>query len=48
MTPQGTIPGTKVTDNLRKESTFSKLTKWCKGRKGENSAGLRYRTAKNE
>ncbi len=48
MTPQGTIPRTKVTDNLRKEAIFSKVTKWHKGRQDENSAGLRYRTAKNE
>jgi hypothetical protein len=48
VTPQGTIPGMKVTDNLRKESIFSKLTKWNKWPQSKKHEGLGYDLAKNE
>lgn len=48
VTPQGTIPEKKVTDNLRNKSIFSKLTKWYKERRRKKDAGWRYRPAQNE
>jgi GntR family transcriptional regulator len=48
MTPQGTIPGTKVTDNLRNKSILSKLTKWYKRPQAKKHAGLEHNLAKNE
>ena len=48
VTPQGTIPGMKVTDNLRKESIFSRINYWYKDRQEKSSEGLGYCLAKNE
>ena len=48
VTPQGTIPGKKVTVNLRKESILTKVAKWYKQRHLKKHAGLGYTLAKNE
>lgn len=48
VTPQGTIPSSKVTYNLRVKSIFSKLTEWYKKPPLKKREGLGFGLAKNE
>ena len=45
VTPQGIISGRKDTDNLRKKSIFSKITKWHQRKRRKKDAGLTLESA---